>query len=66
MKDWNYDRIVTAQAQINQVNNDMMRVLHRGELSKGVRDRMATLLRSAAEDLEKMATGRAVSAQEGK
>ena len=53
-KDWNYDRIVTAQAQMAQVNNDMMRILHSGQLNQGVQDRMVAFLRSAADDLDKM------------
>lgn len=64
MEDWNYDRIVMAQAQINDATGDMMRVLHRGEVSSVVRDRMVALLRSAADDIEKMGTGCGNSAQE--
>jgi hypothetical protein len=52
--EWNYDRILTAHAQIVDCQNDMMRCLHRGEVNRGMRDRMCLMLRSAADDLERM------------
>lgn len=51
---WNYDRILSAQAQIADVQNDMMRCLHRAEVHDIVRDRMVRRLRDAADDLEKL------------
>lgn len=53
-KKWNYDRIHTAQAQLADVQNDMMRCLHHGEVVDIVRDRMCQRLRSAADDLERL------------
>ena len=53
-EEWNYDRIVTAQAQIFSVHTDMMRALHRGQLSREVRNRMTQNLRNAADDLDRM------------
>lgn len=52
--DWNYDRIHTAQAQIADCQNDMMRCLHRSEVNDVVRERMCQRLRSAADDLERL------------
>jgi hypothetical protein len=52
--EWNHDRIVTAKAMINQAEVDMIMVLHRKSLNKGLRDRIVTHLRNAADDLEKM------------
>lgn len=53
-KDWNYDIIFTAQARLFDVQNDMMRSLHRGELSSIVRDRMVAQLKSTADDISKL------------
>lgn len=53
-KHWNYDRIVTAQAQMNVVQNDMSRILFAHEVSKNTKDRMVMNLRHAADDLDKM------------
>lgn len=50
--DWNYDRIHSAQAQIADAQNDMMRCLHRGEVNDVVRDRMCMRLRNAADNLD--------------
>ncbi len=52
--DWNFDRIHTAQAQIASAQDEMMRILHKGEAVDIVRDRMVRLLRDAAGDLEKI------------
>ena len=52
--DWNYDRIHTAQAQIADCQNDMMRCLYRGEVNDVVRERMVQRLRAAAQDLSRL------------
>ena len=54
VKDWNYDRIHTAQAQMQDVLGDMMRCLHRGEVNDIVRERMVMRLRDAADDLARL------------
>lgn len=57
-RDWNYDRIVTAKAQIDMVINDMLTVLRRGHVTIGMKNRMCEFLRNAADDLERMDTGK--------
>jgi hypothetical protein len=52
--DWNYDRIHTAQAQITDCQNDMMRCLYRGEVSDVVRERMCQRLRDATDDIQRL------------
>ncbi len=53
-KDWNKDRIVNAMAKMSAVQTDMMMLLDRGSATKGVRDRMVELLKSAASDISKI------------
>lgn len=53
-KEWNFDRIHTAQAQLADVQSDMMRCLHKSEVVDIVRERMCRRLRSAADDLDKL------------
>jgi hypothetical protein len=53
-KDWNYDRIINAQAMMNAVEVDIMRTLHKGEVGSSVRNRIVTHLRNAADELERM------------
>ena len=55
-KDWNYDRIVSAQAQISQAQSDMMTILNRGYVNEGMKDRMVEFLRRAADDIDRMKT----------
>ena len=55
-RDLNYDRIVTAQAAMGAVQTDMARTLHTGKVNRGVVDRMAQHLRSAADDLMNLVT----------
>ena len=55
-KEWNYDRIVTAQAQITQANCDISIILHRGYVGKNMKSRIVEVLRNAADDLDKMVT----------
>ena len=52
--DWNYDRIHSAQAQIADAQNDMMRCLHKSEVNDHVRERMVRRLQDAADDLERL------------
>jgi hypothetical protein len=54
ISDWNYDRIVTAKAQITQAIVDMDTILHRGEANLGQRRRMVEYLHSAADDIEQL------------
>ena len=53
-KDWNWDRIVTAHAQIVCVMNDMHNVLHNGKCSANMRDRMEARLQDAANDIARI------------
>lgn len=53
-QNWNYDRILCAQGQMNAVQNDMSRVLFNRAISENTRDRMVTLLRHAADDLSRI------------
>lgn len=53
-KDWNYDRIHSAQSQLNDALGDMMRCLYRGEVNDIVRERMVMKLRDAANDLARL------------
>jgi hypothetical protein len=55
-KNWNYDRAVTVLAMLHHVTDDLMRVVHKGSPSQNVIDRMSFLLRSCADDVEKMKT----------
>lgn len=50
-KDWNFDRIHSAQALIADCQNDMMRCLHKGEVVDVVRDRMIQRLNAAAQSI---------------
>jgi len=52
--DWNYDRIHSAQSQVVDCQNDMMRCLHSGQVYDVVRERMCRMLRFAADDLERL------------
>lgn len=52
---WNFDLMKTAQARIGEVETDMMYCIHRRKVAGVVRNRMVMALRSAAEDLEKLA-----------
>jgi len=53
-RDWNYDRIVAAQAAIGAAQTDMVRSLYTGKVRKGVVDRMVRHLQSAADDLARL------------
>ena len=53
-RDWNYDRIVAAQAAMGAAQTDMARTLHTGKVHKGVVDRMVRHLQSAADDLARL------------
>lgn len=53
-QDYNYDRIVTAQAQMNAVQTDMAMCLHRGKVNMETRTRMVRHLRCSADDLERL------------
>lgn len=50
-EDWNYDRMHSAFSFISEVQADMMRGLHKSEVSDFVRDRMVLRLKLAAEQL---------------
>ena len=53
-RDWNYDRIVAAQAAMGAAQTYMARTLHTGKVHKGVVDRMVRHLQSAADDLARL------------
>lgn len=53
-KDWNYERALAVLAMMRHVTNDLMRAIHKENPSQNVIDRMAFLLRSCADDVEKM------------
>ena len=50
-KDWNFDRIHYSQALIADVQNDMMRCLHKGQVVDVVRERIIQRLQSAAKQI---------------
>lgn len=53
-KDWNFDRIHSAQALIADCQNDMMRCLYQGRVSDVVQERMLERLKAAADQLSKI------------
>lgn len=55
VKDWNFDRMCTAQALLVDVQNDIMRCLHSGEVNDVVRERMQQRLWSAHESISRLA-----------
>ena len=54
--DRNYDLMLTGQARLFYVQNDIMRSLHCRKISPEVRERMVAQLRTVADDFEKLAT----------
>ena len=53
-KDYNYDRITSAKAMMGMVEDDMLRIIYRGNASSNIRNRMVEFLRIAAEEVEKI------------
>ena len=54
MKEWNHDRLQSVMAILHNVQNDMMLVTYRGNVSKNIQMRMAQFLRDAAEHIDQM------------
>jgi hypothetical protein len=64
-KDWNYDRIHSAHSLICDVQNDMMRCLHRGEVIDVVRERIIQRLGSAVDSIERLRLSHDVTETDG-
>lgn len=50
-KDWNYDRILSANAQMQDVQRDILVILQRGVMSANMKNRMVQMLRNAADEI---------------
>lgn len=57
VRDWNYDRLVSVQAMLHDLERDVMACLHRGYVTPNMQERMSQRLEHSREEIGKLKTG---------